>query len=68
MLIHKEKKWLTAIREAEMMILKRRPRTKLSVSVEMESVPKLPHERDESVDSQVGGPRPGRQIQIQRWR
>lgn len=38
---------------------KARPKAKLSVSVAMESVPKLPHERDESVESQVGGPRPG---------
>lgn len=38
---------------------KTRLKTELSVSVAMKSVPKLPHEHDESVESQVGGPRPG---------
>ena len=38
---------------------KTRPKAELSVSVAMESVPKLPHEHDESVESRVGGPRPG---------
>lgn len=38
---------------------KTRPKAELSVSVAMESVSKLPHEHDESVESQVGGPRPG---------
>ena len=31
----------------------------LSVTVENQPVPKLPHERDESVESQEGGPKPG---------
>jgi hypothetical protein len=37
---------------------KARPKAELSVSVAMEPVPKLPHEHDESVESQVGGPKP----------
>ena len=38
---------------------KTRPKAELSVSIGMESVPKLPHEHDESAESQVGGPKPG---------
>lgn len=38
---------------------KARPKAKLSVSRAQQSVPKLPHEHDESVESQVGGPKPG---------
>jgi hypothetical protein len=30
----------------------------LSVSIAGQPVPKLPHEHDESVESQVGGPKP----------
>jgi len=36
-----------------------RKNTDLSVSDEQQPVPKLPHEHDESVESQVGGPKPG---------
>ena len=36
-----------------------RPKPELSVSVAGQRVPKLPHEHDESVESQVGGPKPG---------
>ena len=31
----------------------------LSVSIAQQPVPKLPHEHDESVESQLGGPKPG---------
>jgi hypothetical protein len=34
------------------------PKAGLSVSVALEPVPKLPHEHDESVESQIGGPKP----------
>ena len=37
---------------------KARPKAELSVSVAQQPVPKLPHEHDESVESQVGGPKP----------
>ncbi len=35
-----------------------RPKAELSVSIEQQPVPKLPHEHDESVESQIGGPKP----------
>ena len=35
-----------------------RPKNDLSVSIAQEPVPKLPHEHDESVESQVDGPKP----------
>ena len=35
-----------------------RPKTELSVSIAGQPVPKLPHEHDESVEPQVGGPKP----------
>jgi hypothetical protein len=37
---------------------KARPKAAISVSVAQQPVPKLPHEHDESVESQVGGPKP----------
>ena len=37
---------------------KARPKAEISVSVAQQPVPKLPHEHDESVESQVGGPKP----------
>jgi hypothetical protein len=37
---------------------KTRPKAELSVSIAQQPVPKLPHEHDESVESQVGGPKP----------
>ena len=36
-----------------------RPKAEVSVSVAQQPVPKLPHEHDESVESQVGGQKPG---------
>lgn len=35
-----------------------RPKAELSVSIAEQSVPKLPHEHDESVECQEGGPKP----------
>ena len=37
---------------------KARTKAELTVSVALQPVPKLPHEHDESVESQAGGPKP----------